>query len=99
MQLNAGLNLIVLIIYWGAIHEHEIDKFEGMQRAHMYWVHLMPQFAYFLDFCCTDLRLVSWHGIYLFAPLAIVYSMFNFVFSMYRGAPLYWFMTWKDMTS
>ena len=42
VELNAGLNLIVILIYWGAIHATEIKNFEGMQRAHMYWVHIMP---------------------------------------------------------
>jgi len=41
-ELNAGLNMVVIIIYWGTIHEKEIEKWEGMQKAHMYWVHIMP---------------------------------------------------------
>ena len=42
------MNLVVVLVYWGALHAEVIDRFEGLYYLHMYIVHIFPAIGLWL---------------------------------------------------
>lgn len=49
LELSYMLNFVVLTFYWSLIHLAVINKFQGLERAHMYLVHSLPAIAIYLN--------------------------------------------------
>ena len=49
--LEVGLlfNMVAIPVYWGALHHKVIGRFEGVQKVHMYLVHIFPTIGYYLN--------------------------------------------------
>merc|ERR1719469_195001 len=101
-EVNCGLHLSVVTLYWSLLHKDLIDKFKDDQVLvfHLYCVHSFPAIAFLIDYAMLDIKMVAWHAPYLYVPVTIVYGITNYFFTFYiMGEPLYWFITWEDYKS
>ena len=51
------MNMVVVVIYWAAIHSVIIDTMEGWERWHQYYVHSTPAIVFFINFLITDVKI------------------------------------------
>lgn len=51
------MNLIVTIVYWGAIHAVVSVGVEGWQLYHLYYIHSTPFIAFIINFLITDIKI------------------------------------------
>ena len=91
-------NVVTLIVYWGAIHKKGIVGKEGAVLLHQYLVHSFPAISLWITSTTFNCYLSVGHW-KLFAPVAIIYAVVNYLETKKRGKPLYWFLTWEDYTS
>ena len=92
-------NVFMLTLYWGIFHLAFINKFEGMQRVHMYLLHLFPGISFAANAHVSDYHLYHGHWKKLFLPLGILHAVISFTVTYYRGTPILKFLTWDSLTS
>ena len=90
-------NFIVMLVYWSIIHHKEIHRFmyNNWVYSHMYIIHLTPALSFIANFGVSNYRIVGSYWKFL-APLGVVYCIINYLETLKRGEPLYWFITWED---
>ena len=87
------MNFIAITVYWGVIHVTIINDFNGLEKFHMYTVHLVPCIAFVINWFCTDVVLYEKHRIGL-TMIGVIYSIVNAYQTISSGVPLYYFLTW-----
>ena len=92
------MNLLTLVVYWGVIHAVIVDLHEGVARAHLYYVHILPSVAFAINFYLTDVKVLARH-VWVIPFLALPMGYSNYRSTIANGKPLYWFLTWEDHTS
>ena len=58
----------------------------------------MPGLSVFVNFFLTDVTMRARHSLVLPLPGAL-YGYVNYLETKSRGYPLYWFLTWTDLSS
>lgn len=64
----------------------------------VYYAHIVPGLSAVLNFALTDVVIIRGH-VKMVVVIALIYGYVNYLETMARGKPLYWFLTWEDETS
>lgn len=94
-----------MLFYWPKLHSLAIEKARTdfpddftFLYYHLICIHSLPAASVVLNVIISQARFVPSHGI-LICPLALSYCVANYLGVVYRGHPLYPFLTWTDYKS
>ena len=99
-EVSCVTNLLTVIVYFSVIHPDAMERFKDnqMRILHMYLVHTFPAFGLGVIFATTDIQMTPSHC-KSFVPLGLIYAITNYIGTLQRGKPLYFFLTWEDYKS
>mmetsp|Transcript_13855 Transcript_13855/g.9996 ORF Transcript_13855/g.9996 Transcript_13855/m.9996 type:complete len:165 (+) Transcript_13855:339-833(+) len=101
MEMAYATQVFVVVIYWPLLHREaakKIDASEVHLWYHMLTIHSLPFLCCLVNVTLSKVVFIPSHGFY-FAIEGCLYSVANFLGTMYRGHPLYPFIPWKDFLS
>lgn len=90
-----------MTVYWGSLHQMTLVEYADLPyiaTVHTYVVHSAPAITFLLNFLMTDIVMKHSHSLVLLV-FGLLYGTVNYYETVSSGAPLYWFLDWKDMTS
>ena len=98
-EMTFTMNLVVVCVYWSTLHEQSLGEcVNDWEVINTYLTHSIPFISTALNFCVSDHVLRASH-FKMLCVIGVVYGYVNYLKVLERGEPLYWFLTWEDMTS
>ena len=99
-ELAIVFQLIVVSVYWTIVHETVLIEVKGNTHAliQTYCSHSIPFLATMINFFITDIVFKLSHVKYL-CPVGLFYLLTNYLTTLYRGHPVYFFLPWDSINS
>lgn len=95
--------LIIAIVYWAVLYKEDFAKVhrekDPLRAQYMWWhkflMHFVPAVCAVAHTLITRGVLIPGHAVYMIFT-GVAYMPFNYIGTMAKGQPLYFFMPWHD---
>lgn len=99
-EISFMMNFITMVVFWSVLFNQaliECNNHPG-RINNVYYAHLVPGISVLINFIISDAVIRASH-VKIILPISAVYGYVNYLEVKSLGRPLYWFLTWEDMTS
>ena len=93
-------NIVVISVFWSLLYNEAIEDCKGdkWEIFNVYYAHIVPGASTFINFMISDAVLRRGH-VKMVVGISRIYGYVNYIETLKRGKPLYWFLDWKDEKS
>ncbi|TNV76269.1 hypothetical protein FGO68_gene7507 [Halteria grandinella] len=107
MEITCLAQVLIVGVYWAVLHRYVEQRFAQLQVIdgyaqfvyyRMIIVHSVPGFVILTHLVTTRAVLIPGHSLYLML-FGMGYLAINYMGTVYRGNPVYPFLTWTDSRS
>jgi hypothetical protein len=107
MEITCLAQVLIVGVYWAVLHRYVDQRFVQLQVVdsfavfvyyRMIIVHSVPGFVMLTHLVTTRAVFIPGHSLYLMM-FGVGYLMVNYLGTVYRGNPVYPFLTWTDSKS
>ena len=95
------MNILVVIVYWPLLYTVDMNRPEIKASVLRQWIsrstHTLPFVSVVTNFYLSDIVMKKSHGGFLL-PIAIAYSLVNYLGCRYYNGTIYWFLDWGKPT-
>ena len=94
------MNIVVVLVFWTVLRKvaYEYYKGDSWKIVNSNLTHIMPGLSVLVNLLITDVTMRASHCKVL--PIfGALYGYVNYSETKKRGSPLYWFLSWTDITT